>query len=206
MSSDSEMIIQLRQAAADGTMLWLHWRWLCLDDLVSIRISEHRYPKGSIDCVPLWVGDQLFTVCEIDSSVHFNRLIVLRLSAIFVRPLPRHPRCEFFQWALHKHAQTVPKRFPTTDSFEEVLTEALSLNQPVNLVDSKGLRRTTGLLGVSEGEVTFQDIDCCGYFCWPKRMRVADLIIVEVGGILETRLLEHAQLSPNCYDGDTDTI
>ena len=206
MPNESELVIQLRQAASNGAMLWLHWQWLCLDDLESLTVAELRYPRGSIDCLPLWVGDQLMTVCEIDSSLRFNRIVVLRLAAIFERPLPRHPRSEFLQWALHKHAQAVPKRFPTTDSFEGVLTEALHLNQPVTLVDSKGLRRTTALLRVSDGVATFQYIDCCGYFCWPERLRLADLIMVEIGGVLETRLLEHAQLSPNCYDSNKDTI
>lgn len=206
MSKDSEIAVLLRQAATDGAILCLHWQWLRLDDMESLPVSELRYAKGTIDCLPLWVGAHLLTVFEIDSSLRFNRLIVLRLTAICDRPLPRHPRSEFFEWALEKHAQTVPNQFPATDSFEGVLSEALALNQPITPVDSKGSRRTTGLLGVSEGEVTFQEIDCCGYFCWPERIRLADLFIVEVGGILEKRLLEHAQMSPNCYDAIKDTV
>ena len=204
--SEVDIPTQLRQAVTDGVILWLHWQWFSLEELGSRLLSDYHYPKGAIDCVPLWVGDQLLTVCEIDNHLLFERLIVLRLAAVSEAPLPRHPRSDFFQWALLKHAQKVPGEFPRFDSFEQLLHDAHSHDRPVTLIDSKRRRGASGLLSVTTDEVTFQPIDCCGYFCWPERVLLADLIVVEIGGVHETRLLEHARMSPNCYDPNTDTL
>jgi len=208
MPDDPELVMLLRRAAADGEMLWLHWRWVCLDDLENIlrNLNSRPFPTGSIDCVPLWVGDQLLTVCEIDASLRFNRILVLRLAALAESQLPFHPRGGFLKWALRKHDQTPPAQFPATDSLEKVLADALSLQQPVTLVDTKGERLVTGLLDVSDREVTFQAIDTSGSFCCPEQIQLDELIMVGIGGVAETLRLEHAQQSPHSYGAGQDTI
>jgi hypothetical protein len=156
------------------------------------RFCWRDYPTGEIDCIPVHVGRQIITVCEIDDHLELNRTISF-LPEDVESVSPVHGYRDFMTWALKRNGQQLASWYPSGETLGEVIEAILPMSLPVRLYGSDGKRCFGRLLGRAGRAIEMIEIDFAGRYIYPVTHELNTIVRVDSGGVYETCLLEHAE-------------
>ncbi len=156
-----------------------------------VQLQDVGARRENISCIPLRVGSSILTVCEINGSGRFDRVICVEYAEIGVFS-PIHGYSELLQYCLDAQSQYLPGAFPIGDSWEDILRQAMQLEDPC-LAYSESAPLCFGRVSATYSDlVTFDEIDLAGLYILPVEVPLGQIVRVDIGGAMSRLRLQHA--------------
>ena len=170
-----------------------------------VQLQDVGARRENISCIPLRVGPSILTVCEINRSGRFDRVICVEYAEIGVFS-PIHGYSDLLQYCLDEQSQDLPDTFPMGDSWEDILRQVMELENPC-LAYSKNAPLCFGRVCATHSDlVSFDEIDLAGFYILPVEVQLGQIVRIDIGGAMQRLRLQHANQHRRSEQGAADQL